>query len=680
MTVIPATPASATPAVPHPEDGSETRPGRQAGGSTAAESGPESGAEDGTVIDIAAVGLEAASADLANEAVDRPRLIVLAHGDENQLPGELADQFELIRPSTLRDGLEQLQSASVAGVCFPGGSAVEASQAAQDRLGGLMLESGGLLEWVPDGYCLTDLDGRVLWSNVPFRRLVAEASGEVSAESAAEVGQPEFTDLLGEFRYLDHAVSPLDESIGTGGAASATIRTAANICLEIQSTPLCEQAGTDGGLPAIEPECADSGDGVGEAATLPSYLLIHLRDVTELVRHREAIVAIEQAGLDLGDMAPEDVLDMEVEERIDLLTDKIRHYIEALLEYETVEIRLVNERTGELEPLLAIGMTDEAAARPLVAAATGQGVTGFVAATGRSYRCEDTAQDSLYLPGAADGASSITVPLTQHGEVIGTFNVESHERNAFTPRDLRLLERFSGEVAAALNTLELLAIEQTATSTRSVEKILCGISSPLDDILTNAAFCLEQYIGHDAPVAERLRQVVEDARQIRREIQESGQAACPGTRTAMPAPDTPPEAAALRGKRVLIVDEDPSVRMAGHTLLGRYGCNVETALTAEEALMMARSFHYDAVLMDIRPAGMGGTECFRRLRETSEHLPVIIMTAYGYDPTHTIVNCRKMGLQGTLFKPFRRDQLLTEVGRAVGNVGQAADRTNAASA
>ena len=38
---------------------------------------------------------------------------------------------------------------------------------------------------------------------------------------------------------------------------------------------------------------------------------------------------------------------------------------------------------------------------------------------------------------------------------------------------------------------------------------------------------------------------------------------------------------------------------------------------------------------------------------------VVLMTGYGYDPTHAIVQARQDGLRHVLFKPFRVDQLLT---------------------
>ena len=389
--------------------------------------------------------------------------------------------------------------------------------------------------------------------------------------------------------------------------------------------------------------------------------------MTATVAQRKKLEAIDEAGIDLGDLAPEDILDMQVEDRVELLKEKIAYYIDDLLQYETVEIRLLEEATGELSPLLAIGMTEEAASRPLFSSEQGQGVTGFVAATGKSYRCDHTTDDPLYLQGAAEARSSLTVPLVQHGEVIGTFNVESRQDHGFDDTDLTFLKRFSREVAAALNTLELLAIEKTATAAGSVEKILCQISAPLDEILNSSAYMLDAYIGHDQPVAERLRQILKDARDIRARIQAASQATdCSASiHSALPELAGPPESRSLRGKRILVVDNDQSVRMAAHEILGRYGANVETSPNGEEAAIMARSFHYDAVLIDIRLPDMSGSECFRRLREIGEHLPLILMTGYGYDPTHSIVKARDMGLQAVLFKPFRLDQLLTEVGKAV---------------
>ena len=78
--------------------------------------------------------------------------------------------------------------------------------------------------------------------------------------------------------------------------------------------------------------------------------------------------------------------------------------------------------TRSLEPVLAVGMTPEAANRKLWAEQTGNGVTGFVAATGKSYLCEDTSEDPLYLgrrrrrPQLADRARHAARPRDRHAQ------------------------------------------------------------------------------------------------------------------------------------------------------------------------------------------------------------------------------------------------------------------------
>jgi DNA-binding response OmpR family regulator len=86
---------------------------------------------------------------------------------------------------------------------------------------------------------------------------------------------------------------------------------------------------------------------------------------------------------------------------------------------------------------------------------------------------------------------------------------------------------------------------------------------------------------------------------------------------------------------------------------------VETARDGQEALTMARLSTYDAILADIRLPDLSGYEMYRRLREAQPQARVILMTAFGYDASHSIVKARQEGLRFVLYKPFRIDQLLT---------------------
>jgi CheY-like chemotaxis protein len=73
---------------------------------------------------------------------------------------------------------------------------------------------------------------------------------------------------------------------------------------------------------------------------------------------------------------------------------------------------------------------------------------------------------------------------------------------------------------------------------------------------------------------------------------------------------------------------------------------------------MAKLGTYDAILADIRLPDLPGYEVYRSLREAQPRARVILMTSYGYDPSHSIVKARQDGLRSVLYKPFRVDQLL----------------------
>src|SRR6185437_13171758 len=302
-----------------------------------------------------------------------------------------------------------------------------------------------------------------------------------------------------------------------------------------------------------------------ESEGLAKNLVVTIRDVTTEVLQQQKLAAIHQAGIELANLTPDELFDMAVEQRIDLLKSNILHYTQDLLNFNVVEIRLLDSETGKLEPLLAEGIIPEAAGRDLFARPQNNGVTGFVAATGKSYLCEDTTEDPLYLLGAQGAKSSLTVPLVLHDEVIGTFNVESPEPRAFTESDLQFLEIFSRDVAVALNTLELLVAEKASTAAESCEAIHSAVALPVDAILNDAVNIMERYIGHEPQVVERLQAILRNARDIKQLIQKVGQKMAPAQ--ALPAMQQADERQSLRNRRILVADADESVRSAAHNLL-----------------------------------------------------------------------------------------------------------------
>ena len=136
-------------------------------------------------------------------------------------------------------------------------------------------------------------------------------------------------------------------------------------------------------------------------------------------------------------------------------------------------------------------------------------------------------------------------------------------------------------------------------------------------------------------------------------------------KSLVPAGAMKPKHPTLMKKRILVVDADDQVRDDAHSLLERYGCIVETAQHGDEAVRMVRCCDepYDAIISDIRLPEYSGYQLMCRLREQMDHVPMILMTGFGYDPGHSIVNARRDGLhpKAILYKPFRLDQLIDVV-------------------
>lgn len=394
-------------------------------------------------------------------------------------------------------------------------------------------------------------------------------------------------------------------------------------------------------------------------------MVVSLAESTDTVLQRQKLEALHTAGTALADLRPEEIYHMDVDQRVELLKENILHYTKDLLDFDVIEIRLVDEQTGLLEPLLSVGIDSEIARQPLYAKATGNGVTGFVAATGKSYMCEDTANDPLYLDGLMGARSCLTVPLIYHDQVIGSFNVESPEVGKFSESDLQFLESFARDIAVALNTLELLNAQRTDAALQSVSAIHSAVVLPIDQILNDTVHAIGDDSGQDPDVTRRLKTILKHARQIKQTIQKVGQEMAPDD--AVPAAIQTVKRPALQGKRILVIDSEEDVRTSAHTLLEQYGCVVETAHEGKEAILMVRNCDpdngYDGIIADIRLPDIGGYDLLMKLKEIVEEPPLILMTGFGYDPGHSIVKARQAGLKANavLFKPFRLDQLLEVV-------------------
>src|SRR5690606_24559004 len=157
-----------------------------------------------------------------------------------------------------------------------------------------------------------------------------------------------------------------------------------------------------------------------------------------------------------------------------------------VLEYDHFTIRLLDDHTGRLEPVISVGFTQEGIELELYPAEEGNGTMGYVAATGKPYICHDTMTDDRYLIGASEARSSLTVPLQIEEKIIGVLDIESKEVDAFDDQDVRYVLLFSRYVAMALQTLNMLVIEQSSTGATITGRFEGELRAPLEHILREA--------------------------------------------------------------------------------------------------------------------------------------------------------------------------------------------------
>jgi len=85
---------------------------------------------------------------------------------------------------------------------------------------------------------------------------------------------------------------------------------------------------------------------------------------------------------------------------------------------------------------------------------------------------------------------------------------------------------------------------------------------------------------------------------------------------------------ACQRKRILIVDDDPSIRYMLGRILRDEGYDALAAASGGECLCSVAAQDVDLVLLDLKMPGMNGQETFKELMALRPGLPVIIMTAY----------------------------------------------------
>ena len=114
---------------------------------------------------------------------------------------------------------------------------------------------------------------------------------------------------------------------------------------------------------------------------------------------------------------------------------------------------------------------------------------------------------------------------------------------------------------------------------------------------------------------------------------------------------------------LLIVDDERSMRLSLRTILSNFGYEVVEAARGEEALALARTAQFDAVLLDINMPGMGGIEVCRTLRRNDSHLPIVMLTVQESEDRK--VEALDAGADDYITKPFQLRELTARLRAAV---------------
>ena len=122
-------------------------------------------------------------------------------------------------------------------------------------------------------------------------------------------------------------------------------------------------------------------------------------------------------------------------------------------------------------------------------------------------------------------------------------------------------------------------------------------------------------------------------------------------------------------QRILVIDDELSMREFLEILLQRSDYDVSLAASAEAGLRLLIRERYDVVLTDLNLPGMNGIELMRQARASPDVLhqevPFILITAYG--TAESAVLAMKEGASDYVLKPFNNDELLITIRKTIGH-------------
>ena len=137
-----------------------------------------------------------------------------------------------------------------------------------------------------------------------------------------------------------------------------------------------------------------------------------------------------------------------------------------------------------------------------------------------------------------------------------------------------------------------------------------------------------------------------------------------GGRAAATQPQRQPPSAPAGRPRVLVVDDEASIRDLLSKTLALAEYDVDLAPDGRTALERLRVIAYDLLIIDLKMPGVDGLAVIREARRLKTDLPVIIIT--GYSTEASAIEAVNLGVSGYLTKPFRVPRVLAAAAKALG--------------
>ncbi|TAL33946.1 MAG: diguanylate cyclase [Spirochaetes bacterium] len=122
-------------------------------------------------------------------------------------------------------------------------------------------------------------------------------------------------------------------------------------------------------------------------------------------------------------------------------------------------------------------------------------------------------------------------------------------------------------------------------------------------------------------------------------------------------PDTSPKG------RIIVIDDEPSVRKLIKRLLERKGYSIDTAKSGEEGIAKILETEYDIVITDMLLPGMDGMAVLETIKEHSSSIDVVLITGFG--SIESAVSFMKAGALDYITKPINSDHLEIVIQKAI---------------